>query len=134
MTEFNLNDLTEDDLILLENLLTSPAFKLLKKTLEVYRRNVFSSFTTCADSNTMFALQGRIAGLQVVENLPRLLVERRQQKIEKSKVEADLKEKFKLQLPPEQPVYSKPSVSHETKLPQRASVRRRSLRPSSETI
>ncbi len=107
MKEFSLNDLNEDDIILLESLIKSPAFHLLKKVLGIYKGTVLSAFSSCDDSNKMFALQGRLAGLSVVENLPGLLVQQRQTKLDRAKQEADMKEKFKLQLPPSQPEFKK---------------------------
>lgn len=111
MKEFQINELSEDDVILLESLIKSPAFGLLKKVLSIYRGTVMAALTSCKDANEMFVVQGRLLGLGAIENLPGLIVQRRQMKIDIANQAAEMKEKFKLQQPPEQPAFKKRASS-----------------------
>lgn len=74
-----------DDIVMLESLIKSPAFGALKRVLKRYKDTYQSQLLTASDLKEVFGLQGRIVGMTVVEELPRLLVQRRADKIEQQK-------------------------------------------------
>lgn len=67
--------LNEDDLILLEALIRSPAFMLIKKITRMYREEAISSLTSSVDTPTIYRNQGRLISLNAVDNLPLLVQE-----------------------------------------------------------
>lgn len=98
-TDFS--SLPEDDLIMLEALIMSPAFAALKRALDKYRAACNSVLLSATESNRMFQTQGRIIGINTIENLPKILVQQRQVRIKKAEAERQLEEKRKK--PPETP-------------------------------
>lgn len=76
---FNLNTEYQDsDVVLLEALIKSPAWAALRRALDVYRRQCESVLHTSAETHKLFQTQGRIMGIKVVEELPGMLVSRRE--------------------------------------------------------
>lgn len=74
-------DLAEDDVILLESLIKSPVYSALKRALDRYRKECQSVLLTAENVHKLYQTQGRIIGINVIEQLPSLMVHRRQVKL-----------------------------------------------------
>lgn len=86
----------EEDLILLDALVKSPAFGALKRLVEAYKKRCMADLVSATDASRLFQTQGRIIGINVLETLPELVVRQRDEHYKKVKAasEAGEKEKF----------------------------------------
>lgn len=83
-------DIGEDDLIMLESLVKSPAFAALVRTVERYKKECFSKLLTEKSPPQMFELQGRVIGSTTFINLPTILVHQRQLKLKSQQSKQDI--------------------------------------------
>lgn len=83
-------EISEDDVVMLEALVRSPAFGALKRMLGSYRQQCQSHLLTTKNPPKLFEIQGRIIGINVIENLPGILVARRQSRLEAEQAEHEL--------------------------------------------
>lgn len=99
--------LNDDDMVLLESLIRSPAFTLIKKITKMYRDEALSQLTSSTDTHMIYRSQGRVISLNAVDNLGLLVQEwRNRQEIagkqaqEKADREERVKPKPDRKLPP----------------------------------
>lgn len=92
-------NIEEDDVILLQSLIQSPAWVALKRSLKSYKAACESILLNGQDLYTIHRTQGLILGMNTVENLPRILVERQTKKVRQQ--ESDKREKDKFARPRE---------------------------------
>lgn len=87
--------LTEEQLTLLESLIRSPVYGSLQAMIEEVRYEIHSQLTSESDPKQIYRLQGRLIGLGIVENLPRIHSERRElkRKREADKAEEEARKK-----------------------------------------
>lgn len=84
--------LTEAEKIQLEALVKSPVYGALKVLLDGYRHECLTILTTSKDTHKIFETQGRLIGLNVIENLPAVVVRQLEEGRKKDKEEEDRKE------------------------------------------
>lgn len=82
---------------MLEALIKSPIYAVLKKVLNRYKEACHQTLLTSKDPPLLFETQGRIIGMNVVTKLPELLVQRnihaRKLKDEESKLKGEILER-----------------------------------------
>lgn len=74
---FGFDDIGTDDLVLLESLIKSPVFGALKRALSKYKDVCLAELLSGNDTHKLYQMQGRIAGINAIENLPVILVRRK---------------------------------------------------------
>jgi len=74
--------MTDDDYTTLGMLVDSPAFGILRKLLSGYRSEVLSQLQSTDSPMDIYRLQGRLFGLNTIENLPTLIMTSRKKKAE----------------------------------------------------
>lgn len=96
-------DLPEEDLVMIESLVKSPAFGALKRLLNIYRQEALGVLKSSDDTHRIFQTQGRLIGMDIIENLPSLTVAqwRERQKVAeaRAKEEAARNKRLKRQDP-----------------------------------
>lgn len=80
--------LTREELQLLETLVKSPVFSILKKIASLHRGKVMSELVSITDERRIAVLQGQVQGLNLCENLPAIFAKMSE---EISKKETDKK-------------------------------------------
>ena len=62
--------LNEDEILILDALVKSPAFAVIRKLVRIQRAQELSQLVSSVDRDTMIRTQGKIQGLNMVEFLP----------------------------------------------------------------
>lgn len=70
--------LTEDQFILLESLVRSPVLGALTALLENYKVECYAVLRTSKEMPKIFETQGRLIGMNVVTELPKLIIQQRE--------------------------------------------------------
>lgn len=79
--------LSEEELVLIESIVRSPAFGILKKVISGEIEETKSLLCTVDDEKKFRQLQGRIAGLQTINNLPEFMAKRQEMMRKKKEIE-----------------------------------------------
>lgn len=95
--------LSEEHIVMLESLIKSPAFLALKRLLASYRANCQNELLSASDVQKIFQIQGRLIGLQVIENLPSIVVHQRGEKLKREAEAAKKQAELDRRLSPAQP-------------------------------
>lgn len=70
MSDLNIELLTEDEVFMLENLLTSGAHGLLKKVVKNNKEMIGSLLANEDDEKKIYRYQGQLRGLNFIDSLP----------------------------------------------------------------
>ena len=98
--------ISEEDLIMLESLVKSPAFGALKRLLTTYKLEVAGTLERESDPPSIYRAQGRLIGMRAIENVSLVVNEwRTRQKVEAERAAALEKRNKRLKAQdPRQPV------------------------------
>ena len=84
--------LTDDEVLTLETLIQSPAYSLMLKVVNIDREKTLSELATQKDPVAIYRLQGRIAGANVIKNLPVMIVQHSRREALKDEKKKKVKE------------------------------------------
>lgn len=86
-------EIPEDDVIMLESLLRSPAYGAFKRLVARYIEGSNSILMNGKEMSTIFEARGHIRGLRLVESLPVLVVKERDDRLKRVEDEKREREK-----------------------------------------
>lgn len=87
--------LSDEDFIMLESLVKSPAFTVLRKVIALYKAEATGVLETESDTHKMFQAQGRIAGAKAIENCTLLVQQWKKNQQTKARAAEELEKRDK---------------------------------------